>query len=155
MALYSGTCKDAVLRLAYMPNTRGGWIDTEHGLMFRRAESERVTNKRQPPARLPDRLLAHLRRWERMGLRFPVEYQGALCGDIKTGWATITVDAGMSDVTPHTLRHTAITWTMQRGATAWDAAGFFGASVQMIERVYGHHHPDHQQSAREAIGRRG
>ncbi|MEH7826834.1 hypothetical protein [Gemmobacter denitrificans] len=59
MALYSGTCKDAVLRLAYMPNTRGGWIDTEHGLMFRRAESERVTNKRQPPARLPDRLLAH------------------------------------------------------------------------------------------------
>ena len=155
VALYTGTRKDAVLRLGFIPNTRGGWVDTANGLLYRRAEGERQTKKRQPPARLPDRLMAHLRRWEAMGMRWPVEYQGAICGDIKTGWGTIADDAGLSDVTPHTLRHTAITWAMQRGATSWDAAGFFGTSVEMIERVYGHHHPDHQQSAREAMGKRG
>lgn len=87
-----------------------------------------------------------------MGARFPVEYQGAMCGDIKTAWTTIA--ASMPDVTPHTLRHTAITWAMQRGARVWDVAGYFGVSVEMIEKTYGHHHPDHQSSAREAMGKR-
>lgn len=152
IGIYTGTRKDAVLRLSFTPHTRGGWIDTENGMLFRRGENDRQTKKRQPPARLPDRLMAHLRRWERLGARFPVEYQGAMCGDIKTAWTTIA--ASMPDVTPHTLRHTAITWAMQRGARVWDVAGYFGVSVEMIEKTYGHHHPDHQSSAREAMGKR-
>ena len=54
-----------------------------------------------------------------MGARHAVEYQGARCGDIKTGWTSIVEDAGLLDVTPHTLRHTAITWALQRGAKIW------------------------------------
>lgn len=152
IGIYTGTRKDAILRLAFMPHTRGGWVDTQNGLLFRRGENDRQTKKRQPAARLPDRLLAHLRRWERMGARFPVEYQGAMCGDIKTAWGTIA--DSLPDVTPHTLRHTAITWAMQRGARVWDVAGYFGVSVEMIEKTYGHQHPDHQSSAREAMGKK-
>ncbi len=154
LGLYSGTRKDAVLRLQFLPNTSGGWIDTENGLLYRRSANERQSKKRQPPARLPDRLAAHAERWKRMGARHAVEYQGARCGDIKTGWTSIIEDAGLLDVTPHTLRHTAITWALQRGAKVWDVAGYFGASVETIQRVYGHHCPDHQESARNAMDKR-
>jgi integrase len=55
-------------------------------------------------------------------------------------------------VTPHTLRHTAATWLMQAGVDKWEAAGFLGMSVEMLDRVYGHHHPDHLRSAARALG---
>jgi hypothetical protein len=32
---------------------------------------------------------------------------------------------------------------MQAGADKWEAAGFLGMSVEMLDRVYGHHHPDY------------
>jgi integrase len=54
-------------------------------------------------------------------------------------------------VTPHTLRHTAATWLMQRGVPIWQAAGYLGMSAEMIERTYGHHHPDYMRGAAQAI----
>lgn len=152
IGLYTGTRKDAILGLRFAPHVNGGHIDTANGLLYRRGSGQRATKKLQPPARLPDRLLAHLRRWERNSV-WAVEYQGSRCGDIKTGWKAIRQDAGMLDVTPHTLRHTAITWALQRGARTWDVAGYFGVSIKVIEEVYGHHSPDHQESARLAMGK--
>ncbi len=61
--------------------------------------------------------------------------------------------AGRENVTPHTLRHTAATWLMQSGVDIAGAAGFLGMSVQTLEDVYGHHHPDFQAAAANA--RRG
>jgi integrase len=55
-------------------------------------------------------------------------------------------------ITPHTLRHTAATWLMQRGVDLWQAAGFLGMSVETLERNYGHHHPTYMQEAARAIG---
>jgi hypothetical protein len=40
---------------------------------------------------------------------------------------------------------------MQRGVPIWQAAGYLGMSSQMIERTYGHHHPDHMRAAAAAI----
>jgi hypothetical protein len=57
-------------------------------------------------------------------------------------------------VSPHTLRHTAATWLMQSGVDKWEAAGFLGMSVEMLDRVYGHHHPAHLKTAARAIGYR-
>ena len=51
------------------------------------------------------------------------------------------------------LRHTAATWVMQNGGDLWQAAGFLGMTVEMLERVYGHHHPDFQREAAEAVAR--
>jgi integrase len=53
-------------------------------------------------------------------------------------------------VTRHTLRHTKVTWLMQAGVPIWEVAGFAGMSVRTLERVYGHHHPDHQEQAANA-----
>ena len=57
-------------------------------------------------------------------------------------------------MTPHTLKHTAVTWSMQRGGDKWDKAGFFGTTFETLERTYAHHHPDYQASAVEAMERK-
>lgn len=154
VALYTGTRTDAILRLQYMPNTAGGWVDTDRGVVYRRAEGEAETKKRTPPVPVPRPLLAHLRRWERQGARFVVEVDGQRVGSLKTAWRTALAASGIDHCTKHDLRHTAVTWAMQRGADRWHAAGFFGLTVDMLESTYGHHHPDHVRSAVEAMERK-
>ncbi|SOB98524.1 tyrosine-type recombinase/integrase [Rhodobacter maris] len=151
IGLYTGTRKDALLRMGFEPNTVGGWFDLSNGIMYRMAEGERTTNKRRSPAPIPRKLLAHLKRWRAAGARWAVEYQGARVGNIKRGFAKAAASAGLEDVTPHTLKHTAITWALQGGADKWHVAGFFSTSIETIERVYGHHAPDHMESARDAL----
>jgi hypothetical protein len=40
---------------------------------------------------------------------------------------------------------------MQRGVPIWQAAGYLGMSAVMVERTYGHHHPDYMRGAAQAI----
>ena len=68
VGLYTGTRSSAICGAALMPTIGRGHIDLEQGLFYRRAIGRRQTKKRQPPVKLPTRLLAHLRRWERLGL---------------------------------------------------------------------------------------
>ncbi|MEV5407153.1 helix-turn-helix domain-containing protein, partial [Streptomyces albidoflavus] len=56
-------------------------------------------------------------------------------------------------VSPHTLRHTAATWSMQNGTDLAKAASFLGMTVETLERVYWHHHPDYQVDAAENLSR--
>lgn len=155
ISLYTGTRKDSVLRLGLLENTVGGWIDVERGVMYRRGAGERITNKRRKPVRLPRRLLAHVERWQRMGMRWAVEDRGARVGDIKKGFAGAVARAGLDGVTPHTLKHTAITWCIQRGMSDHDAADYFDTSVETVRRTYYHHSPFYQDGAVEVLDRRG
>jgi integrase len=96
----------------------------------------------------------HICGWVRRGIVAShfVEWQGAPVKSVKTGFKHAVDLAGLwGKVTPHTLRHTAATWLMQRGVPIWQAAGYLGMSAQMIERTYGHHHPDYMRGAAEAI----
>lgn len=172
VSLYTGTRKGACLSLRIdQPSISGGWVDTKNGVMYRQPHGKVQTNKRQTPARLPRQILAHIRRWKANDCHFVVEdYQGRRVGDIRKGWAravsiaeemaaekeirinlTYETAKGPAQITPHLLKHTAITWAMQRGADLWDAASFFGTSVATLEKTYGHHHPDHQSTAVEAM----
>lgn len=152
--LYTGSRKQTILGLHFnTPSTVGGHVDTTTGVLYRRAAGQRETAKRQTPARLPARYLAHLRRQAANGRRFVVEDRGFRVGDIRKAWSHAVQIAGLQDVTPHTLRHTAITWALQGGATIWDCSGYFGASVETIQRTYGHHAPDHMESAVNALNR--
>jgi integrase len=49
------------------------------------------------------------------------------------------------------LRHTCATWLMQRGVPLWECAGFLGMTLETLEAVYGHHHPDFLRVAADAI----
>jgi hypothetical protein len=52
VAVYTGTRHDAILRLRWVPNTDGGWIDLASGVMYRRPAGAVDKGKRRPP--LPD-----------------------------------------------------------------------------------------------------
>jgi hypothetical protein len=100
-------------------------------------------------------LLAHLRRWRksRSGQEYFIEWNGEPVQSVKTAFSSAVERAGLKGkVTPHALRHTAATWLMHAGVDKWEAAGFLGMSVEMLDRVYGHHHPDHLRNAAHAIG---
>jgi integrase len=154
IGLYTGTRKTPILNLQWTPNTEGGHVDTARGLLYRKSKFARKTKKRQTPCKIPRQLLAHLRRWESLSRQHVVEYDGQPVKQIKRAWATACARAGLSDVTPHTLKHTAVTWSMQRGGNKWDKAGFFGTTFETLERNYAHHHPDFQASAVEAMERK-
>jgi len=151
IALYTGTRRDAVLRMGFEPNTVGGWFDLDRQIMYRRGDGERRTKKRRTPAPIPRQLLGHLKRWKASGALWAVEFRGGRVGSIKRAFPAVVKSAGLESVTPHTLKHTAITWALQNGATTWHCAGFFGTSQATIEKTYGHHAPDYMESALQAM----
>jgi integrase len=155
VGLYTGTRSAAICGAALMPTVGRGHVDLEHGVFYRLAIGRRQTKKRQPPVKLPPRLLAHMRRWAAHGLarKAVVEWNGKPVESVRRGFAAAVQAAGLgSDVTPHILRHTCATWLMQSGVNLWDAAGFLGMTVQQLEKGYGHHHPDYQEEAASALG---
>lgn len=153
IGLYTGTRHRAILGLQWMPNTTGGWVDVERGVIHRRSAVHRETKKRQPPARLSPRLLCHLRRWRQSdhGVGPVVRYEGRRIGRLEKSFRAARSVAGCPDVTPHVLRHTFCTWLAQAGVPVWEAAGSAGMTVETFEAVYGHHSPDFQKNAAEAF----
>ena len=157
VALYTGTRHAAICGAAFHPAIGRGHVDLDCGVFYRHAQGARQTKKRQPPVRLPDRLLAHLRRWRRLGIatHAVVEWNGKPVRSVRKGFAAAVKAARLDQqVTPHVLRHTAATWAMQNGGDLWQTAGFLGMTVQMLEDRYGHHHPDFQRQAADAITNR-
>jgi len=148
VGLYTGTRHAAICSAALRPAIGRGHVDTTSGVFYRHRKGARQTKKRQPPVRLPKRLLAHLRRWVRLGIakHAVVEWNGKAVRSVRKSFAAAVKAAGIErHLTPHILRHTAATWAMQNGADRWDAAGFLGMSPELLDRVYGHHHPDFQE----------
>ena len=155
VGLYTGTRSSAICGAALIPTIGRGHVDLGRGVFYRRAIGRRQTKKRQTPVKLPPRLLAHMRRWRRQGLsrNAIVEWNGRAVESVRKSFAAAVRAAGLGDdVTPHILRHTCATWLMQKGVDLWVAAGFLGMTVQQLEATYGHHHPDYQQEAAEALG---
>jgi integrase len=150
IAIYTGRRKEAILSL------RWPQVDLERRTINFELAGRKRTNKRRGIVPIPPRLLPHLERAKRRGteMGYVLHVNGARLGDIKKGFATACKRAGLQGVTPHTLRHTCATWLMQKGTDPWQAAGFLSMSMDTLQRVYGHHHPDYQREAAENIGRR-
>jgi integrase len=141
---------------AIIPAAGYGLVDTVNGVFYRRPRGKKKTKKRQPSIRIPPRFLAHARRWVRLGIakNFLVEWNGRAVKRVNKGFAAACRAAGLgTDVVPHTLRHTAITWQAQAGVPVHEICGFFGITVEVFEEVYGHHHPDFQANAVNALSR--
>jgi integrase len=157
VGLYTGTRHAAICGAAFHPAIGRGYIDLERGVFYRRAREASETKKRQPPIRVNGRLLAHLRRWQRLGIstHSVIEWNGKPVRSVRRGFAAAARAAALEGITPHTLRHTAATWAMQNGADLWQTAGYLGMTVETLEAVYGHHHPDHQAGAAAAIAGKG
>lgn len=153
VGLYTGTRASRICSATFTKVDGRSHIDLERGMFYRRPEGERETTKRAPPIPLPSRLITHMRRWDRLGLcqNAVVEWEGQSVERINKGFKTLVDKIGLEGVTPHILRHTAITWAMQQGVKIYDAEDYFGVSAKILKDVYGHHHPDHTRDVGEAI----
>ncbi len=165
IAVYSGTRSGAILKLRWLPSPTGGWIDLDHSRLYRKGQGQVETKKRQPPAPIHAKLIPHLRRWQKADtvrvdehgeplppITYVIHSRGKPVNKLRRSWRTACEACGKSEeAVPHTLRHSAATWLMQAGVAPWEAAGYLGISVEMLEEVYGHHHPDYQANAAAAI----
>lgn len=133
---------------------RWDMIDFKTGMMQRRAAGAVESNKRTPPVRVSARLLAHLRRWKRIDAAaevscpYVIHWQGKRITKLQKTWPKAVLDADLGDdVTPHVLRHSRVTHLLKNGISIWDTAKAVGMTAEMVERVYGHHHPDWQKGS--------
>jgi integrase len=150
IGLYTGRRKEAILSL------RWPQVDLEAGRIDFELPGRRRTKKKRGKVPIPARLLPHLWRARNRGtdLGYVLHINGSRIKDNKTGFKGACKRAGLEDVTPHTLRHTAATWLMQKRTDLWEASGYLAMSMDTLSRTYAHHHPDHMQEAAANIGRR-
>lgn len=151
IGIYTGTRSGGILSLQWHPNTVGGWVDLEAGLIYREPPSKKKTKKRAPPVVIPRRLLPHLKRWAKNDAgRHVIHWKGHQISKISRAFNNAVKSAKLDeDVIPHCLRHTAATWMMQRGAPLWKAAKTLGMTTEILESTYGHHHPDYLDEMRD------
>jgi len=126
-------------------------VDLKSGVMHRRERNVVQTKKRSPPVRLGSRLLAHLRRWKKSDAgktAYVVHFRGAKIMRPVSSWERIRIKAKLpAYVVPHILRHSRATHMLKAGVPLWEASNALGMSVEVLARVYGHHHPDWQKDA--------
>jgi len=156
VGLYTGTRAGAICGASLRHVSGRGFIDLERGIFYRRAAGARETKKRQPPVPIPPKLLAHMRRWARLGMCHAavVEWKGKPVGRISKAFRMAARAAGLQGVSPHTLRHTAATWMAENGVETRDGAAYLGMTEEMFEQRYGHVGPRAHERAVKAIGGR-
>lgn len=152
VGIYTGSRNGDICNAAVMPTIGRGYVDLDSGIFKRKPDNKEATSKKQPTIPLPPRLLAHMRRWKRLGIskHSVIEWQGRPVSVVKEAWATTVKAAGLDTdvkerkVLRHTLRHTAITWYLtpdRRTGRAVDieiVSLYCGVSVATIRKTYRH-----------------
>lgn len=82
---------------------------------------------------------------------YVIEYHGRPAKAIRKGFRAACRRAGLTGVSPHTLRHTAATWAVIAGTPLSEVARLLGDREETVERVYGHHSPDYLKRATGAL----
>lgn len=149
-ACYTGTRTERIEQASFVKEDGRPWIDLERGIFYRAWEGELVPeNKRADPIRIPQRLLAHMRRWHRNGARYLVEWNGKPVGTASAFFRmlkdVIPDELERKGLNRHSTKHTAATWLMMSGENTSDIAGFLSIDERTLRKHYGHHHPDHQR----------
>jgi len=81
-----------------------------------------------------------------------IEWAGGPVKSIKRGFARTVAAAGLDDVTPHVLRHTAAVHLAAAGISMSKIAQYLGhTSTDVTERVYARFAPDHMKDAAEVL----
>jgi len=148
-ALYTGSRASDISGAAIIPTIGRGYADLDRGIFKRRPDNKKETSKRQPTVPIPPRLLAHMRRWKRLGIskHSVIEYNGRPINRLRKGWDTAIKAAGLATddrkmkVVRHTLRHTAISWYLANGVNIETVSQYCGVSVATIRKVYRHAMP--------------
>jgi integrase len=150
IGLHTGARSGAILSLTW------DRVDLDERVIDFRPPGERVTKKRKVAQPIENELYAILAAAKaNAGSPFVIERAGGEVGSIKHGFASACERAGLDDaVTPHTLRHTAITWALQAGVPIWEVSVWAGMTVKLIEDTYGHATVNSKRGVAKALERR-
>ena len=152
VGIYTGSRHGDICNAAVMPSIGRGYVDLERGIFKPKPDDKRATSKRQPTIPIPPRLLAHMRRWQRLGIskHSVIEFNGKPITRVRDGWETVVEKAELATDDPrqkiirHTLRHTAISWYLQPDRRTGKAVDievvslYCGVSTATIRKVYRH-----------------
>lgn len=109
-------------------------------------------NKRRSVAPLNGELERALRAAKELACSdYIIEYRGRQVHTIKNGFAAACRRAGLVDVTPHILRHSAATWLALDGVPLNEIARLLGDTEATVERVYAKHTPEFLRRATGAL----
>lgn len=157
LALYTGSRKQAILDLRWLQ------VDFDRDLIRLNPPGRTQTSKRRPPVPIATPLRAALiaakatanTPWvieltPQQADRIKAPALAPL-GDIKKGFALACRRAGLTDVTPHTLRHTCGSWLAQAGVPMTEIAVWLGHSHTRTTELYAHLSPEHLRGAAAAL----
>lgn len=83
---------------------------------------------------------------------YVVAWGGDRVKTVKRAFAAACERAGLEDVTPHTLRHTAATWMAERGVEMRKISRYLGhTKTDTTELVYAKHTPEFLKDAADAL----
>jgi integrase len=83
---------------------------------------------------------------------YVVSWGGDRVKTVKRAFAAACVRAGLEDVTPHTLRHTAATWMAESGVDMRKISRYLGhTKTETTELVYAKHTPEFLKDAADAL----
>lgn len=109
-------------------------------------------NKRRSIAPLNGELERALRAAKELACSdFIIEYRGKPVFTVKNGFSAACRRAGLVDVTPHVLRHSAATWLAIDGVPLNEIARLLGDTEATVERVYAKHTPEFLRRATGAL----
>lgn len=83
---------------------------------------------------------------------YVIEWAGEPLKDIKKGVWRAAERAGLEDVSPHVLRHSAAVWMAEAGTPMSEIAQYLGhSSTSVTERVYARYSPEYLRTAAKAL----
>ena len=164
LAINTGARKGALLEM------RWSQVDFTNRIVYLNPEGRIQTHKRRAIVPMNDVLCDVLRKMKRqreveaeeMSLEtnqlikpcdYVVAYRNAQVANIRTGFRMACERAGITGVTPHTLRHTAGTLMALAGIDLFLIAKVLGHSVQKTTELYAHFRPDYLRGAVDVLGK--
>lgn len=83
---------------------------------------------------------------------YVITYRGQPIDDIKKVFAEILSEVGITKkITPHSMKHTAITWMVQAGMKLETISDLTNTSVKILRKHYSHHRPDYAAEIGDAL----
>lgn len=147
LAVYTGARRSAILQLTW------DRVDLRAGTVDFRLPGVAHSRKRRAITGLPGRLLWALKRlYKRSTTDTVIAWNGKPVRSIKRSFRETAKAAKLPHVTPHILKHTAVSWAL-RVASPWVVSGMTATSVRTLQAVYGKHMLDDVKAAAEAMAR--
>ena len=138
IALATGQRKTSILQLTW------DRADLERMVLDFERPGRRRTKKRTASVPIGKQLASVLRDAKQTAeTDFVIEYNGKPIKNIRKGFDRAMERAGFPWCTPHTLKHTAISWMAEGGYTVDQISDLTGTDADTVKRIYRKFNPDY------------